>query len=250
MKLPGAISLVVLIICAIAAQAGLQPTKAYQAPDNAQSDRVSAKAVLVYVSDFDLDIALGKVTARDSSLNSSNSSATNSSERNASAPKRSSGASTSTQKQDTPAEQANILVNGMSEVLRATLQKAGYKVLRLRAGEARPSIGIQIRGVFAEADEQNRVRRLLVGGRATSPTMLLFVGVNNLERPEQPLYGLLNSSTEDQKYGPLITITPYAPVSRFELDKTPTDEELRRVAEQIAANLTALLNANPTAVTP
>ena len=102
-------------------------------------------------------------------------------------------------------------------------------------------------GVFGEADERNRVRRLLVGSDPITSNMLLYVGVSNLARPEQPLYELANPPSNDGRHGPVITVTSYAPVARFEMDREPADEDLKKIASQIAAALTALLNANPTA---
>jgi len=55
-------------------------------------------------------------------------------------------------------------------------------------GAALPQRGMRIRGVFAEADEQNRARRLLVGGEPVGGNLILYVGVNNLKNPEQRLY--------------------------------------------------------------
>ena len=72
--------------------------------------------------------------------------------------------------ENSPAVRANALVNALSESLVNALEKAGYTVHRQRAGEAPPQTGLRIRGVFAEPDEQNRIRRLVVGGDSTTPT--------------------------------------------------------------------------------
>jgi Domain of unknown function (DUF4410) len=149
------------------------------------------------------------------------------------------------QMEDPAIVEANSLVNGMAENLVSAFQKAGYAVVRLRSGRQLPKEGLRIRGVFAEPDERNRVRRLVVGRDPTSPKMLLYVGVNNLARPEQPLYELANPPSSDGSHGPVITVTSYSPAARFELPRTPTDEEFKKVAMQIAADVTALLNANP-----
>ena len=133
----------------------------------------------------------------------------------------------------------------MSDALVRALNQAGYNAGRLPAGNLLPKEGLRIRGVFAEADEKNRARRLLVGGDPVSPNMLLFVGVNNLARPEQPLYELAIPPIPDSRHGPVITVTSYAPAARFELSREPSEEELKKIAAQIAADLTALLNANP-----
>ena len=135
----------------------------------------------------------------------------------------------------------------MAENLVTALEKAGYTVQRLHAGAALPKAGLRIRGVFAEPDERNRIRRLLVGSDSSSPKILLYVGVNNLAQPEQPLYELANPPSNDGRHGPVITVTSYAPAARFELARNPSDEEFQKIAAQIAGALTALLNANPLA---
>jgi Domain of unknown function (DUF4410) len=142
-------------------------------------------------------------------------------------------------------DRANELINLLAENVVSALQTAGYPACRLRLSQPRPEKGLLIRGVFAEPDEKNRVRRLFFGGPATSPRMLLYVGVNNLERPEQPLYEFANPPAPDSRYGPVITVTSYSPAARFELGKNPSDEEVKKIAAQIAADLTALLYANP-----
>jgi hypothetical protein len=133
----------------------------------------------------------------------------------------------------------------MSENLVRALNQAGYNAGRLPAGKPVPKTGLRIRGVFAEADENNRARRLLIGGDPTGPKIVLFVGVNNLAQPEQPLYELANPPIPDSRHGPVITVTSYAPAARFELSRDPADDEFKKIATQIAADLTALLNANP-----
>jgi Domain of unknown function (DUF4410) len=214
--------------------------------------------MVVYVSDFELDVVGGKPERRAMPKTSPSSTSAPPSaaaahpqqtSRSRAAPKaQPSTSATDSQGEDTPAERANALVNVTSESLVEALEKAGYTVRRLHAGDGRPQKGLWIRGVFGEADEQNRVRRLLVGGGSKTPRMLLYVGVNNLAKPEQPVYELANPPSNESGYGPVITVTSYAPVARFELDKHPTGEELKKIASEIAAGLTALLDANPTAV--
>jgi len=133
----------------------------------------------------------------------------------------------------------------MAENVVSALQRNGYEAYRLRRNQPRPDKGLLIRGVFAESDEQNRARRLLFGGPSTSPKMILYIGVNNLKNSEQPLYELANPPAPDSRYGPVITVTSYSPAARFELAKKPSDDEIKDIASQIAAGLSALLSANP-----
>ena len=249
-----------LPLFSVCALAWPHPGPAKPAPASPQTHAVNsspAKPVLVYVSDFELDAVQVKVVKSASPRNA----ASPTSGRASGFPPTSKGnnssglpltttasaRTTDSPADETPAERANALVRAMSENLMKSLEKAGYAVRRLRAGEARPAAGLQIRGVFGEVDERNRVRRLLVGSDPITPNMLLYVGVNNLARPEQPLYALANPPSNDGRRGPVITVTSYAPVARFEMDRDPADEDLKRIALQIAAALIALLNANPTA---
>lgn len=222
-----------------------------------------AELPLVYVSDFDLDILRGGVVKASPSRNSSGTtSGSRAKVPSASPPTAVPGNSLPASpdkpappvaavrpelKEDPAVQEGNELVTAMAENLVSALEKAGYTVQRLRAGAALPKAGLRIRGVFAEPDEQNRIRRLLVGNGSTSPNILLYVGVNNLAQPEQPLYELANPPSNDGKHGPVITVTSYSPAVRFELARNPSDEELKKIAAQIAADLTGLVNANPMA---
>jgi hypothetical protein len=222
-----------------------------------------AELPVVYLSDFDLDILRGGVVKTSPPRNSpgttsgtrakvpppSPSTTAPGNPPLASPDKPAPPAATARpdQKEDPATQEANELVTAMAENLVSALEKAGYTVVRLHKDAALPKAGLRIRGVFAEPDEQNRIRRLLVGSGSTSPNILLYVGVNNLAQPEQPLYELANPPSNDVKHGPVITVTSYSPAVRFELARSPSDEELKKIAAQIAADLTGLVNANPLA---
>jgi len=211
--------------------------------------------MVVYVSDFDLEVLNGRAPRRTPSRNSPSAtsgsastipSATQKNTPPGSSPKKPAPAPTAdSQPDETPAEQADKLVNIMAVNLVTALEKAGLKGRHLRTREALPAEGLRIRGVFAEPDEQNRVRRLLVGIDPTSPKMLLYVGVNNLARPQQPLYELANPPGNDSKHGPVITVTSYSPAVRFEMDRNAADDDFKKIASEIVADLNALLIANP-----
>ncbi|MGB6880795.1 MAG: hypothetical protein WBD23_16300 [Candidatus Acidiferrales bacterium] len=68
---------------------------------------------------------------------------------------------------------------------------------------------MRIRGVFAEADEQNRAHRLLVDGEPVGGNLILYVGINNLKNPEQRLYELADPPANDPRHGQVITVTSY-----------------------------------------
>jgi hypothetical protein len=236
----------------------LSPGPGRPAPNSLQPRPGNAPAnnsFTVYVSDFDLDVLYVKTPGSGPALTSPPANAGRSSSSPSSTPKAApstpparsprANAGSDSQPEETPADRAHALVAAMSENLVRALNQAGYNAGRLPAGNSLPKTGLRIRGVFAEADEKNRTRRLLVGGEPVSPNILLFVGVNNLAQPEQPLYELANPPIPDSRHGPVITVTSYAPAARFELSRDPTDDEFKKIATQIAVDLTALLKADP-----
>jgi Domain of unknown function (DUF4410) len=260
MELPRSFTAVALIASYALAFPSPEPAKSPPTFRQPQSAGASpARSTAVYVSDFELDVFRGRVESASRSGTSQNTASnqvagTAAGTRASTAASTPLGATTSSrarppdsQKEATPAEQADTLVTTMAENLVSALEKAGYKVQRLRSASPLPTVGIRLRGVFAEADERNRVRRLLVGSNATALRMLLYVGINNLARPEQPLYELANPPANDRGHGPVITITSYSPAARFEMTRNPEDEDFRKIATEIVADLNALLNANPMA---
>lgn len=98
-----------------------------------------------------------------------------------------------------------------------------------------------------EVDSQNHNCLALIGGTAPPPKYLLYVGAYNLARPDQPLYKVMTMETCDAHFGPLISLNNYIPMEKYEVSKSPSEDEVRKICAQIAANLTALLGANPTA---
>lgn len=144
-----------------------------------------------------------------------------------------------------PSMQARRLMDFFAATLVDTLKKSGYSARRARSGTL-PK-GALLRGVFAEPDEKNRVRRTLLGGTSANPKFFLYVGIFNLARPDQPLYQLAEEQPGGSEFGPVITLNNYIPLAKYELYKGMSDEDVRKVCAQIAASLTALLAANPNA---
>ena len=239
-----------------------QPSPEPNAPQPLSAVAAPVDAPVVYVSDFDLDVVQRKPVpkhpaARTSPRSKPSSSAGSASRavsgipRNGPPPAVESTTSQSTEadtseasREETPADQANTLVKAVSENIIRALMEAGFEARHVSANEPLPKSGVRIRGVFAEADEMNRARRLLVGGEPVGPNIILYVGVSNLKSPEQPLYLLADPPANDPRHGPVITVTSYAPAARYELSRDASGEELQKVSKQIAADLGALVSAN------
>jgi len=256
MKVSRSVPLLPLIAsCALAVSS---PSPAKPAPDPGQPQALNGSpshSMAVYVSDFELDVLRVREPRRapyghsSSATSGMTSSVPSNRQKNASSDspsKKPAPVPTAhSQPDETPTEQADRLVSIMAEDLVTALGKAGYQVSRLRTGQALPAAGLRIRGVFAEPDEKNRVRRLLVGSDPTTPKMLLYVGVNNLSRPQQPLYELANPPSDDGKHGPVITVTSYSPAARFEMDRNASHDDFKKIASEVLAELNALLTSNP-----
>jgi hypothetical protein len=141
------------------------------------------------------------------------------------------------------AQQAGRLVDFMAITLISELKHAGYSVHRLRPEDSRPTDGIRISGIFAEPDPQNRLRRAVMGTFSPDGKMSLFVGISNLERPEQAFYASAEAGGTNRA-GSVITVSSYVPVARFEIGRVTTEKAVRDTAAGIVADLNALLGAN------
>lgn len=229
MRAFGLLSLVLLIASlsgtALAQQDEPKPAASPAPPQIA--DAPADKSKVVYVSDFELDV----LNVKDDKKTSATPTPSDS------------------KKEEDAAEQASRLVDLMSSTLVKELEKAGYTVHRMRPGEAKPAEGLGIHGVFAEPDEQNRLRRAVIGNTSSAGKMELFVGISNLARPEQPLYAVADPKSNENKQGAVITVSAYAPVAKFELEKNAADKAVKETASAIVSDLTTLLNANIVAVT-
>ncbi len=133
------------------------------------------------------------------------------------------------------------------DALLQSLRKSGFKAAPQPG--TRPEKGVQLKGVFVEVDSQSHNCLALAGGTAPPLKYWLYVGAFNLARPDQPLYRVMTMETCDTHFGPLISLNNFIPMEKYEVSKNPPEDEVRKICAQIAANLTALLGANPAAFT-
>lgn len=155
------------------------------------------------------------------------------------------GTATVFQDIDAPSVQARKLMDFFSVTLTQLLQRAGFDAKRLEDG--RPESGVMLRGVFAEVDPMSRVRKAVLGSASTSTKFTLYVGTFNLARADEPLYQLAPVQSPDARFGPVISLNNYVPMDKFDLNKNPTEEDVRKICGQIVSNLAGLLKANPSA---
>jgi Domain of unknown function (DUF4410) len=149
--------------------------------------------------------------------------------------------------EDSPRAQAARLIDLTSRTLVKVLEQQGYAVRRMHGIATQPDRGIIIRGVFAQLDETKTLRRTVIGGAVTNPNMLIYVGIGNLSKPEQTMYTVVAPPTADN-VGPAISLSVYAPIGRYEVERDPSEESVKLFANGVAADLTRLLNANSLAL--
>jgi hypothetical protein len=154
-----------------------------------------------------------------------------------------------TRPEDDPRKQASRLVELMSTKLVGALQKAGYSAVRMHGGDSRPDKGVAIRGLFAEVDDENHWRRALIRTATDSGKMEALVAVANLAKPDQALYEIAPLPGNDNNIpGAVITLSPYVPLTKFDVSKDAKEDVFQRIAPQVVNDLTALLSANPAAI--
>ena len=222
--------LIALILAVPAISAATRLVHVHRDSPQTQTSTVSPSKIPVYVTNFELDV-VPRPPGQKPAMPRADSSQP--------------GAPT---EPPDPAKQASHLVNLMATKLIATLQQAGYPAQRLGPGDGRPSSGVQIRGVFAEVDSQNRWRRAMIRTGQDTGAMQAMVAVANLSKPDQALYEIAHLPGNTNKPGAVITFSPYVPLQKYELNKDVNDDAVARVASRVVADLTALLGKNPAAL--
>jgi hypothetical protein len=204
---------------------------------NAPKSEFNPKLVRVYVALFDLNAAPDKEPAAITQPP---------------APKKPQlGARTSAESprvlQDagTSSKQAERLKAFFGDALVQALRKSGFNATP--QGNSRPEKGVLLKGVFAEVDSQNHNCLAILGATTPASSFVLYVGAYNLARPDQPLYRVMTMENCDAQFGPLISLNNYIPMEKYEISKSPTEDEGRKVCGQIVANLRALLSVNSAA---
>jgi hypothetical protein len=143
-----------------------------------------------------------------------------------------------------PEAQAKKIVDLMSSTIVTDLQKTGYKAQRLPNGDARPTAGVWIHGVFPEVDEGNQRRRALIGFGAGQASMDLYVTLTDLAKPDKPLYNEAKDQNSGKKIGAVITMNPYVAAAKYVMEKNAPEKVVKKTASEISAESVKQLKAN------
>lgn len=148
--------------------------------------------------------------------------------------------------QQDPQAHAREIVSQMSEQLTADLTKAGIDARRLPPGAPVPPSGYRVRGVFLNVDEGNRLRRAVVGFGAGQNDLQVAVSLDDLSSPQQgPLYESVEESTSRDKPGAIVKLNPYVIAAKFVLDGRDEHSTIERAAAQISETVAGRLRAVP-----
>ncbi len=139
--------------------------------------------------------------------------------------------------QQDPAAQAKKLVDTLSQSIVSDLQKAGYKAQRLMPGDAKPSVGAWVHGVFTQADEGNRLHRAVIGFGSGQATMELFVTLTDLASPQKPLYEASEKGASKDKPGAAISMNPYVAAAKFVMEKNAPEKIVKSTAATISKDV-------------
>lgn len=146
-----------------------------------------------------------------------------------------------------PAQQAQHIVNLMSDSLVDDFQKAGYTAKRLPAGDTPSGDGYIVKGVFTEVDEGNRVRRAVIGFGAGEVKMQLYVDVSDATHPQQNLYTLDQNDTSNKRPGAAITMNPIVAGAKFVMEKNASDKTVKKTAKQASDEVVQKINSGAVA---
>jgi hypothetical protein len=141
-----------------------------------------------------------------------------------------------------PEAQAEKLVDLMSKSIVSDLHKHGYKAERLENGNAKPTSGAWVQGVFTEVDEGNRRRRAIIGFGAGKATMDLYVTLTDLANPKKPLYDMAKEEDSGKKIGAVITMNPYVAAAKFVMEKNAPEKEVKKTASRISEEIVKQLS--------
>ena len=147
-----------------------------------------------------------------------------------------------------PQDHARHIVNEMAVALTEDLRKAGVDARRSAPDQPLPTIGWQVRGVFLSVDEGNRLRRAMVGLGAGQNDIQVAVSCDSLGATDlPPLYQTVDETGSKGMPGAAIKLNPYVIAAKFVMAKGDEKKTIEKSAQQISDAVVAKLHgAAPT----
>ncbi|MFM0231132.1 DUF4410 domain-containing protein [Paraburkholderia sediminicola] len=146
-------------------------------------------------------------------------------------------------KDKNPEDHAKDIVNEMADALTADLKKGGVDARRIAPGQPLPATGWQVRGVFLSVDDGNRLRRAMVGFGAGQNDIQVAVSCDSLATADlPPLYQAVEDADSRGKPGAVIKLNPYVIAAKFVMASGDEKKTIKKTAQQISDAVIAKLH--------
>jgi hypothetical protein len=143
-----------------------------------------------------------------------------------------------------PQEHAAHIVNEMADALTEDLKKGGVDARRIMPGQPLATAGWQVRGVFLSVDDGNRLRRAMVGFGAGQNDIQVAVSCDSLGAADlPPLYQSVEEAGSKNMPGAAIKLNPYVIAAKFVMASGDESKTIRKTAQEIADAVIAKLHA-------
>jgi hypothetical protein len=145
-----------------------------------------------------------------------------------------------------PQDHAKHIVNEMADALTDDLKSGGVDARRIAADQPLPTDGWQVRGVFLNVDDGNRLRRAMVGLGAGQNDIQVAVSCDRLGAADlPPLYQAVEEADSRNKPGgALIKLNPYVIAAKFVMASGDEKKTIKKTAQQISDAVIARLHAD------
>jgi hypothetical protein len=141
-----------------------------------------------------------------------------------------------------PQDHAKHIVDEMADALTADLKKGGVDARRSAPGQPLPAVGWQVRGVFLNVDDGNRLRRAMVGFGAGQNNIQVAVSCDSLAAAAlPPLYQAIEEGDSKNKPGAAIKLNPYVIAAKFVMASGDEKKTIKKTAQQISDAVIARL---------
>ncbi len=139
-----------------------------------------------------------------------------------------------------PQKEARHLVDEMSKALVQDLRKAGFDARRCSTNVPWPTAGWLVRGVFANVDQGNQLRRAVVGFGAGKTLLQIVVDISELGAGAPRKFYEANTQADSGTApgaGPTIILGPAGLAARVVIAGKDLDRNVRQTAAKIAAEV-------------
>ncbi|NPT58004.1 DUF4410 domain-containing protein [Paraburkholderia elongata] len=146
-------------------------------------------------------------------------------------------------KNKNPEDHAKDIVDEMADALTADLKKGGVDARRISPGQPLPAAGWQVRGVFLSVDDGNRLRRAMVGFGAGQNDIQVAVSCDSLATADlPPLYQAVEEADSKGKPGAVIKLNPYVIAAKFVMAGSDEKKTIKKTAQEISDSVITKLH--------